>query len=211
MDIFDRERVFIDRNLAPLCGAASICIVFEHITTKEAAQFVTAAGENDRCTITAHHLLLNRNAIFVGGIRPHHFCLPVLKRETHREALVEVATRAARSSSVLTSAPHSRSHEAACGCAGCYSAHAGIELYAEAFEVAGALDRLEGIRELQWSRFLSAATQHRHLDAGARCLERATGRSIILPTILSVPAAGGRADRLAPRLTGTFRCIEPLP
>ena len=146
VDIFDRERVFIDRTLAPLAARfPDLCIVFEHITTKEAAQFVTAAGENIGATITAHHLLLNRNAIFVGGIRPHHFCLPVLKRETHREALVEVATSGSKKFFLGTdSAPHSRSaKEAACGCAGCYSAHAGIELYAEAFEAAGALDRLE--------------------------------------------------------------------
>ena len=147
VDIFDRERVFIDRTLAPLAARfPDLRIVFEHITTKEAAQFVTAAGENIGATITAHHLLLNRNAIFVGGIRPHHFCLPVLKRETHREALVEVATSGSKKFFLGTdSAPHSRSaKEAACGCAGCYSAHAGIELYAEAFEAAGALDRLEG-------------------------------------------------------------------
>ena len=146
VDIFDRERVFIDRTLAPLAARfPDLRIVFEHITTKEAAQFVTAAGENIGATITAHHLLLNRNAIFVGGIRPHHFCLPVLKRETHREALVEVATSGSKKFFLGTdSAPHSRSaKEAACGCAGCYSAHAGIELYAEAFEAAGALDRLE--------------------------------------------------------------------
>lgn len=147
VDIFDRERVFIDRTLAPLAARfPDLRIVFEHITTKEAAQFVTAAGENIGATITAHHLLLNRNAIFVGGIRPHHFCLPVLKRETHREALVEVATSGSKKFFLGTdSAPHSRSaKEAACGCAGCYTAHAGIELYAEAFEAAGALDRLEG-------------------------------------------------------------------
>lgn len=147
VDIFDRERVFIDRTLAPLAARfPGLRIVFEHITTREAAQFVTAAGANVGATITAHHLLLNRNAIFVGGIRPHHYCLPVLKRETHREALVAAATSGSPKFFLGTdSAPHSRSaKEAACGCAGCYTAHAGIELYAEVFEAAGALDRLEG-------------------------------------------------------------------
>ena len=146
VDIFDRERVFIDRVLAPLATRfPSLRIVFEHITTADAAQFVTDAGPNVGATITAHHLLLNRNAIFTGGIRPHHYCLPVLKRETHREALVKVATSGSAKFFLGTdSAPHARStKEAACGCAGCYTAHAGIELYAEAFEQAGALDRLE--------------------------------------------------------------------
>ena len=147
VDIFDRERVFIDRVLAPLATRfPTLRIVFEHITTADAAQFVTDAGPNVGATITAHHLLLNRNAIFTGGIRPHHYCLPVLKRETHREALVKVATSGSAKFFLGTdSAPHARStKEAACGCAGCYTAHAGIELYAEAFEQAGALDKLEG-------------------------------------------------------------------
>jgi dihydroorotase len=132
--------------LAPLAERyPDLRIVFEHITTREAAQFVSEAGSNVAATITAHHLLLNRNAIFAGGIRPHHYCLPVLKRETHREALVKVATSGSAKFFLGTdSAPHSRStKEAACGCAGCYTAHAGIELYAEAFEQAGALDKLE--------------------------------------------------------------------
>ena len=146
VDIFDRERVFIDRVLAPLAARyPTLRIVFEHITTAEAAQFVTEAGPNVGATITAHHLLLNRNAIFAGGIRPHHYCLPVLKRETHREALVKVATSGSPKFFLGTdSAPHAKTtKEAACGCAGCYTAHAGIELYAEAFDEAGALDKLE--------------------------------------------------------------------
>jgi dihydroorotase len=146
VDIFDRERVFIDRVLAPLAARyPTLRIVFEHITTAEAAQFVTEAGPNVGATITAHHLLLNRNAIFAGGIRPHHYCLPVLKRETHREALVKVATSGSPKFFLGTdSAPHAQTtKEAACGCAGCYTAHAGIELYAEAFDEAGALGKLE--------------------------------------------------------------------
>lgn len=146
VDVFDRERVFIDRVLAPLTEKMpGLRTVFEHITTREAAQFVSEAGPNVAATITAHHLLLNRNAIFAGGIRPHHYCLPVLKREVHREALLAAATSGnARFFLGTDSAPHAQStKENACGCAGCYTAHAGIELYAEAFEQAGALDKLE--------------------------------------------------------------------
>ncbi len=147
VDIFDRERIFIDRVLAPLAkDYPALRIVFEHITTREATQFVSEAGGNVGATITAHHLLLNRNAIFAGGINPHHYCLPVLKRETHREALVAAAISGNPKFFLGTdSAPHARgAKENACGCAGCYTAHAGIELYAEAFDAAGALDRLEG-------------------------------------------------------------------
>ena len=147
VDVFDREAVFIDRVLAPLAQRfPRLRTVFEHITTREAAQYVSGAGEFVAATITAHHLLLNRNAIFVGGIRPHHYCLPILKREVHRQALLEVATSGNPRFFLGTdSAPHAQSaKETACGCAGCYTAHAGIELYAEAFEQAGALDRLEG-------------------------------------------------------------------
>lgn len=146
VDVFDRERVFIDRVLAPLAQRfPRLRTVFEHITTREAAQYVAGAGENVAATITAHHLLLNRNAIFVGGIRPHHYCLPVLKREAHRVALIEAAiSDNTRFFLGTDSAPHARStKESACGCAGCYTAHAGIELYAEAFEQAGALHKLE--------------------------------------------------------------------
>ncbi|MBV8466965.1 MAG: dihydroorotase [Burkholderiales bacterium] len=147
VDVFDREAVFIDRVMRPLLDKLpSLKVVFEHITTKQAANFVWSAGENVAATITAHHLLMNRNAIFAGGIRPHHYCLPVLKREIHREALVEVATSGNPKFFLGTdSAPHAQStKEAACGCAGMYTANNGIELYAEAFESAGALDRLEG-------------------------------------------------------------------
>ncbi len=147
IDIFDRERVFIERHLIPLTQRfPGLRIVFEHITTQEAADFVRAASPNVAATITAHHLLLNRNAMLAGGIRPHYYCLPVLKRETHRLALVTAATSGNPKFFLGTdSAPHTQpTKETSCGCAGMYTAHAAIELYAEAFEQAGALDKLEG-------------------------------------------------------------------
>ncbi|HEY9102011.1 dihydroorotase [Chitinimonas sp.] len=147
VDVFDREAVFIERVMKPLLEKLpNLKVVFEHITTRQAAHFVWSAPANVGATITAHHLLMNRNALFQGGIRPHHYCLPVLKRETHREALVEVAISGSPKFFLGTdSAPHGKStKEAACGCAGMYTANNGIELYAEAFEAAGALDRLEG-------------------------------------------------------------------
>ncbi len=146
IDIFDREKVFIETVLQPLLvRRPGLRVVFEHITTADAAQFVSAAGDNVAATITAHHLLYNRNALFVGGVRPHYYCLPVLKREKHRAALVSAAISGSRKFFLGTdSAPHARNNkEATCGCAGCYTAHAALELYAEAFEAAGALDRLE--------------------------------------------------------------------
>ena len=147
VDVFDREAVFIDTVLAPLLkDFPALKVVLEHVTTREGVDFVLAGGANVAGTMTAHHLLLNRNAIFQGGIRPHHYCLPVLKRERHREALVAAAVSDNPKFFLGTdSAPHARAtKEAACGCAGCYTAHAAIELYAEAFEAASALDRLEG-------------------------------------------------------------------
>lgn len=146
VDIFDREKIFIDRVLQPLLARhPGLCVVLEHITTTDAADFLLSAGDNVAATITAHHLLYNRNAIFTGGIRPHYYCLPVLKRETHRQSLIKAATSGSRKFFLGTdSAPHGRgAKEASCGCAGCYTAHAALELYAEAFEAAGALDRLE--------------------------------------------------------------------
>jgi dihydroorotase len=146
VDLFDREKVFIDTVLLPLIRRfPQLKVVMEHITTSDAAQFVRSAPANVAATITAHHLLYNRNAIFQGGVRPHWYCLPVLKRETHREALVGAATSGSTKFFLGTdSAPHARqTKEAACGCAGCYTAYAAIELYAEAFEAAGALDKLE--------------------------------------------------------------------
>ena len=146
IDIFDRENIFIETVMQPLLARhPGLRVVFEHITTKDAAEFVVAASDNVAATITAHHLLYNRNAIFSGGVRPHYYCLPVLKRETHRAALVRAASSGNRKFFLGTdSAPHAKgAKEAACGCAGCYTAHAALELYAEAFEAAGALDRLE--------------------------------------------------------------------
>lgn len=146
VDIFDREKAFIDTVMTRIVQRfPKLRVVFEHITTEDAADFVRDSGPNIGATITAHHLLYNRNAIFQGGIRPHYYCLPVLKRERHREALVAAATGSSNKFFLGTdSAPHPQSDkETACGCAGCYTAHAAIELYAEAFETAGALDRLE--------------------------------------------------------------------
>ncbi len=156
IDIFDRERAFIEHVLGPLVDRfPGLKIVLEHITTRDAVHYVELTGENIAATITAHHLLMNRNALFMGGIRPHHYCLPVLKRETHREALVEAATSGNPKFFLGTdSAPHARSaKETACGCAGIYTAHAGIELYAVAFEEAGALDKLEGFASRFGARF----------------------------------------------------------
>ena len=156
VDVFDRERVFIDRHMKSLLAKyPKLKIVFEHITTKDAAEFVMSAPANVAATITPHHLLMNRNAMFTGGIRPHHYCLPVLKREEHRLALVKAATSGSPKFFLGTdSAPHAKSaKEAACGCAGMYSAHAGIELYAEAFEAAGALDKLEAFASFYGADF----------------------------------------------------------
>jgi dihydroorotase len=156
VDVFDREAVFIDKVLHPLLNDfPELHVVFEHITTTEAVQFVSAAGANIAATITAHHLLYNRNAMLVGGIRPHNYCLPVLKRENHREALVKVATSGNKKFFLGTdSAPHAQdTKETACGCAGCYTAHTAIELYAEAFEQAGSLHRLEGFASFYGADF----------------------------------------------------------
>jgi dihydroorotase len=147
VDIFDREKIFIDRVLIPVLQKFSrLRVVFEHITTKEAARFVLASPPRVAATITAHHLLLNRNALFSGGIRPHHYCLPILKREEDRQALIQAAVSGNPKFFLGTdSAPHARhTKEAECGCAGVYTAHAGIELYAEIFGACDALDKLEG-------------------------------------------------------------------
>lgn len=146
IDIFDREAVFIERVMQPLLkDLPGLRVVFEHITTKDAAQFVASAPDTIAATLTPQHLLYNRNAMLVGGIRPHFYCLPILKRETHREALVKAATSGSKKFFLGTdSAPHAQhTKENACGCAGCYTAHSAIELYAEVFEAAGALDKLE--------------------------------------------------------------------
>jgi dihydroorotase len=156
IDIFDREKVFIDEQLAPLTERfPKLRIVFEHITTKDAAQFVLYSSDRIGATITAHHLLLNRNDMLVGGIRPHYYCLPVLKREEHRRALLDAVASGNPKFFIGTdSAPHAKpTKEAACGCAGVYSAHAAIELYAEAFEQVGALGHLNAFTSLHGPRF----------------------------------------------------------
>lgn len=156
IDVFDREAIFIDRQLVPLRrDFPELRIVMEHITTQEGAHYVRDADRFVGATITAHHLLYNRNAIFTGGIRPHYYCLPILKRETHRIALVEAATSGSGKFFLGTdSAPHpAHLKEHALGCAGCYTAHAAIELYAEAFERANALDRLEGFASFHGADF----------------------------------------------------------
>ena len=156
IDLFDREAVFIDTQLIPLRrDFPELKIVFEHITTREAAQYVREADAHIGATVTAHHLLFNRNAIFTGGIRPHYYCLPVLKREVHRQALVEVATSGNPKFFLGTdSAPHpAHLKEHASGCAGCYTAYAAIEMYAEAFDTAGALDKLEGFASFHGADF----------------------------------------------------------
>ncbi len=156
IDLFDREAVFIDQQLIPLRrDFPELKIVMEHITTREAAQYVGEAGPFTAATLTAHHLLYNRNAIFTGGIRPHYYCLPVLKRETHRQALVAAATSGSDRFFLGTdSAPHpAHLKEHAMGCAGCYTAHAAIEMYAEAFDSVGALDKLEGFASFHGPAF----------------------------------------------------------
>ena len=156
VDVFDRERVFIDRHMTPLLKRfPALKVVFEHITTKDAADFVTSAPNNVAATITAHHLLLNRNDMFKGGIQPHHYCLPILKREAHRLALVKAATSGNAKFFLGTdSAPHAKhTKEAACGCAGIYTAHAAMELYAEAFEAADSLDKLEAFASFYGADF----------------------------------------------------------
>jgi len=156
VDVFDKEKIFIDRILAPLTQRfPNLRIVFEHVTTRDAVAFVKQASKQVAATITAHHLLLNRNAIFQGGIRPHYFCLPVLKREVHRQALLEAAISGNPKFFLGTdSAPHSQANkENACGCAGIFTAHAAIELYATAFEQAGALDKLEAFASFYGADF----------------------------------------------------------
>ena len=156
VDVFDREAVFIERHLLRLADAyPGLKLVLEHVTTAQGVQFVRGARAGVAATITAHHLLLNRNAIFRGGLRPHAYCLPVLKREAHRAALLEAATSGDPRFFLGTdSAPHPRSaKESDCGCAGIYTSHGGIELYAEAFDAVGALDRLEGFASFHGADF----------------------------------------------------------
>jgi len=173
-DIFDRERVFVDTNLTGIVdNFPGLRIVLEHVTTIEAVQFVEAASANIAATITPQHLLFNRNAILAGGIRPHYYCLPIIKREQHRSALVAAATSGNPKFFLGTdSAPHPTSlKETACGCAGCYSAHAALELYTEVFEHAGSLDKLEG-----FASFYGADFYHLPRNSGTVTLEKTTWR-----------------------------------
>ena len=156
IDIFDREQVFIDTILAPLvANYPKLSVVLEHITTKNAVDFVTAAGDNVAATITAHHLMYNRNNMLVGGIKPHYYCLPILKRNIHQQALRAAATSGnAKFFMGTDSAPHAQgAKESACGCAGVYSSFAAIELYAEVFEEENALDNLEAFASLNGAKF----------------------------------------------------------
>ena len=160
VDVFDREREFVERTLAPLVERfPALKVVLEHVTTADGVGFVRGARDGVAATITAHHLLLNRNALFEGGLRPHHYCLPVLKRERHRAALLDAATSGDKRFFLGTdSAPHPRhAKESACGCAGMYTAHAGIELYAEAFDRAGALPKLEAFASRNGPAFYGLA------------------------------------------------------
>jgi dihydroorotase len=190
IDVFDRERVFIDTKLIPLRrDFPGLRVVFEHITTQDAADYVREAEGDIAATITAHHLLYNRNAIFQGGIRPHYYCLPVLKRERHREALVAAATSGNPRYFLGTdSAPHAKNDkESDCGCAGCYTALHALELYASAFEQAGALDRLEGFASFHGPDFYRLPR-----NTGTVTLERSAWQ---IPTAL--PYAGRELVPLA--------------
>ena len=183
VDVFDRERVFIERHMVAIIkDYPALKVVFEHITTKDAADFVLHTPSNVAATITAHHLLMNRNAMFVGGIQPHHYCLPILKREEHRQALLRVATSGNAKIFLGTdSAPHAKhTKEAACGCAGMYTAHTAMELYAEAFDAVGALDKLEGFASFYGADFYG--------------LPRNTGRIQLHRQSWTVPASLPFAD-----------------
>ena len=185
VDVFDRETVFIERHLTRLLkDFPRLKIVLEHITTRQAAEFVREAPANVAATVTAHHLLYNRNALFRGGIRPHYYCLPVLKRESHREALIQAATSGNPKFFLGTdSAPHAQAaKESSCGCAGIYTAHAAIELYAEAFEAAEALDKLEAFAS--------------HYGADFYGLPRNQGKVTLRKDTWTVPETMGMGDQL---------------
>ena len=166
IDVFDREKIFIERTMNALIQQLpGLRIVLEHITTANAVKFVLSAPDNVAATVTAHHLLMNRNDIFRGGIRPHIYCLPILKREAHRLALIKAVTSGNPKFFLGTdSAPHARdTKETSCGCAGIYTAHAGIELYAEAFDAAGSLDKLEGFASFHGADFYGLARNGRQI------------------------------------------------
>lgn len=188
IDVFDREKVFIERHLEKLrSNFPGLKMVLEHATTADAVDFVRSAPGPIAATITVHHLLFNRNALFEGGLRPHHYCLPLIKRERHRQALVEAATGGSERFFLGTdSAPHPRhAKESDCGCAGIYSAPAAIELYAEVFEAAGALDRLEAFASLNGPAFygLEPNTDHIELEKQAWTMETelSAGEETIVP------------------------------
>ena len=191
-DVFDRERLFMERDMHPLVRRfPDLRVVFEHITTRDAADFVENATERVAATITAHHLLLNRNALFAGGIRPHHYCLPVLKREEHRQRLVAAAISGNPKFFAGTdSAPHAKhTKENDCGCAGIFTAYAAVELYAEAFDNAGALDKLEGFLSEFGPRFYGLP-----LNAGKMKLKKvksAVPKSFVMGSNEVVPLRSG--------------------
>ena len=185
VDIFDREAVFIDKILVPLVNRfPKLRVVFEHATTERAVEYVRGSGTNIGCTITPHHLLLNRNAMFQGGIRPHHYCLPIVKREKHRLALVEAAISGDPHFFLGTdSAPHAVSaKEHACGCAGIFNAPTAIELYAEVFDAAGALDKLEAFASLNGPRFYGMPVNEQRVT-----LERSP---MTVPDAVALPDGG---------------------
>ena len=206
VDVFDREAVFIERHLVGLRRSfPGLKIVLEHVTTKQGADYVAAAGQNTAATLTAHHLLYSRNALFAGGLRPHWYCLPILKREEHRRALVAAATSGSGRFFLGTdSAPHAAAlKEHASGCAGCYTALHALELYAQAFDAAGKLDRLEGFASFHGADFYGLPR-----NAGSVTLRR---EAWTVPEVLPFgdaglkPLAGGEtlAWRLAPAVTGS--------
>jgi dihydroorotase len=204
IDVFDREQVFIDRVLSRVVERVPhLKVVFEHITTRSAVDFVLGARQGIAATITPQHLLLNRNALFAGGIRPHHYCLPVLKRERDREALVAAATSDDPRFFLGTdSAPHARhTKEAACGCAGIFSAHAAIELYAETFEGAGRLDRLEAFASERGADFYGVAR-----NAGTLTLRK---ESWNVPDCYSFGPANERLVPFRAGATLAWRMLDP--
>ncbi|MCB1614995.1 MAG: dihydroorotase [Pseudomonadales bacterium] len=197
IDIFDRERIFLDTVLSQLCrDFPSLKIVLEHITTADAVNFVAQAGNNVAATITAHHLLFNRNHLLAGGIRPHYYCLPILKRQDHQQALIKAATSGnARFFLGTDSAPHSiDKKQAACGCAGCYTAHAAIEMYAEVFESMNALDKLEGFASFFGPDFYGLPR-----NSDTITLEKSPW---LIPDELDFGALNGLTQSLRPLLAG---------
>ncbi|MGC8697135.1 MAG: dihydroorotase [Halothiobacillus sp.] len=193
VDIFDREAQFIERVLKPLLARfPKLKLVMEHITTKDAVEFVLSQPDNVAATITAHHLLYNRNALLVGGVHPHYYCLPVLKRESHRQALLVAATSGHPKFFMGTdSAPHTQANkESACGCAGAFTAHAALELYAEAFDQVGQLARLEAFTSLNGPRFYGLAPN----EARIKLTRRAQAVPLFIPV--------GESERLIPLRAG---------